>query len=262
MSDPIKESVKKIYTETVNNGNLSLQGSCCGNEVDANLFKEDYSKVQGYMQEADFGLGCGIPTELALIKEGDTVLDLGSGAGNDAFVASKIVGETGKVIGIDMTEAMVAKANINKEKIDARNVSFLLGDIENIPLSNNSIDVAISNCVMNLVPNKEKAYSEVFRVLKPGGHFSISDIVIEGQLPEQVKKSELLYSACISGAINKEDYLMAIETAGFSNIKIQSEKHFNIPEALLNKYLTAEEKEDFKAIPFSVSSINVYAEKF
>ena len=214
MSEEIKEVVKRTYTEALTNDSGCCGPACCTPAQDV-AFNEDYSNLKGYDQDADYALGCGIPTEFAKIKEGDTVLDLGSGAGNDVFVARSIVGEKGKVVGVDMTEAMIAKANENKQKLGYQNIEFLLGDIEALPLNDHLIDVAISNCVMNLVPDKNLAYKEVYRVLKPGGHFSISDIVLSGNLPESIKDVAEMYAGCVSGALIKEDYIAAIKSAGF-----------------------------------------------
>src|SRR3990170_8520325 len=188
-SEQLKSIVKEKYSTIALQSKEANASSCCGascgcSTIDAEIMAEDYSNVSGYQSDADLGLGCGLPTEFAQIKEGDTVIDLGSGAGNDAFVARSIVGEKGKVIGIDFTEKMIEKARINVEKLGFNNVEFRYGDIENIPVVDNTAHVVVSNCVLNLVPDKSKAFSETFRILKPGGHFSVSDIVLDGELPE------------------------------------------------------------------------------
>ena len=188
-AENLKEIVKEKYGSIADQSREQNASSCCGascgcDTLDASIMAEDYSKLKGYVPDADLGLGCGLPTEFALIKEGDTVVDLGSGAGNDAFVARSIAGANGKVIGIDMTEKMISKARTNAEKLGFNNVEFRLGDIEDMPLSDAIADVVVSNCVLNLVPDKVKAFAEVFRVLKPGGHFSVSDIVLEGDFPK------------------------------------------------------------------------------
>ncbi len=230
---------------------------CCGDAVMA----EDYSSLEGYTPDADLGLGCGLPTEFAQFKPGDTVIDLGSGAGNDGFVARAIVGETGRVVGIDFTEKMVEKARSNAEKLGYKNVEFRLGDIEDLPVRDNFADVVVSNCVMNLVPDKVRAFSETYRVLKPGGHFSISDIVIKGQLPETLQQDAEMYAGCVAGASPKEEYLQIIEKAGFQRITIQKERKISLPAGLLKKYLSVEEVTQFQSGETGIFSITVYAEK-
>jgi len=248
----IKQLVKEKYSEIahqskeVNAGSCcGATSSCCGDDV-YNIMAEDYSKLEGYNADADLGLGCGLPTEFAIIKEGDTVIDLGSGAGNDAFVARKLTGEKGKVIGIDFTEPMISRARENAEKLGLNNVEFRLGDIEDMPVTSNKADVIVSNCVLNLVPNKHKVFSEVYRVLKPGGHFSISDIVLEGELPAKWKEVAEFYAGCVSGAIQKSEYIDIIKETGFNNIKIQKDKTIIIPDDILDKYLSAEEIDVYK----------------
>jgi len=263
----LKELVKQKYSEIANqerSQNLSsccgATTSCCGDDV-YNIMADDYTQLEGYNPDADLGLGCGIPTSFAKIKEGDAVLDLGSGAGNDAFVARKAVGEKGKVLGVDFSEAMLQKARANAEKLGLNNVEFRQGDIEKLPLTANSVDVVLSNCVLNLVPNKHKVFSEILRVLKPGGHFSISDIVLEGNIPEKWKQVAELYSGCISGAIQKKAYLDIIEEAGFTNITLQKEKKIILPDDILSNYLSPEEISEYKNRNISIKSITVYAEK-
>ena len=263
----IKQLVKDKYSEIANQSKdinaascCGATSSCCGDEV-YNIMADDYSKLEGYNPDADLGLGCGLPTEFAKIKEGDTVIDLGSGAGNDAFVARKFVGEKGKVIGVDFTDAMIARARDNAEKLGLNNVEFRQGDIEDMPVTANKADVIVSNCVLNLVPNKHKVFSEVYRVLKPGGHFSISDIVLEGELPLKWKEVTELYAGCVSGAIQKQDYLGIIKEAGFRNITLQKDKTIIIPDEILSRYLSAEEMNDYKKGTTKITSITVYAEK-
>jgi len=234
--------------------------ACCGDEV-YNIMADDYSKLEGYNPDADLGLGCGLPTEFAQIQEGDTVIDLGSGAGNDAFIARRFTGEKGKVIGIDFTEQMIAKARANAEKIGLNNVEFRLGDIDDMPVTSNYANVIVSNCVLNLVPNKHKVISEIFRVLKPGGHFSISDIVLEGALPAKWKEVAELYAGCVSGAIQKQVYLEIIEAAGFKNITLQKDKVIVIPDNILANYLSEAEIAAYKTGNTKITSITVYAEK-
>lgn len=262
MQKELKTIVKEKYAEIARSQNKSscCSPSCCEPAVET-VFSESYEQLEGYVPDADLALGCGIPTEFAQIKKGDTVLDLGSGAGNDVFVARSLTGETGRVIGVDMTEEMIAKAEANRRKLGYENVEFRLGDIEDMPLDDNIIDVAISNCVLNLVPDKERAYAEVYRVLKPGGHFSISDIVTIGELTPAVRAAAALYAGCVSGALQKEDYLAAIERAGFKNIQLQKERLIELPDELLRQYLAPGELAAFRAGGSSVYSINVYAEK-
>lgn len=263
----IKQLVKDKYSEIANQPKdmnatscCGATSSCCGDEV-YNIMADDYTRLDGYNADADLGLGCGLPTEFAKIKEGDVVIDLGSGAGNDAFVARKLTGEKGKVIGIDFTDAMIARARENAEKLGMNNVEFRQGDIEDMPVTANKADVIVSNCVLNLVPNKHKVFSEVFRVLKPGGHFSISDIVLEGELPAKWKEVAELYAGCVSGAIQKSEYLGIIQEAGFSNITLQKDKTIVIPDDILANYLSAEEITEYKNGKTRITSITVYAEK-
>jgi len=263
----IKELVKEKYAAIAEQSQTQNATSCCGatsscggDEV-YNIMSDDYTKMEGYNPDADLGLGCGLPTEFAKIKAGDTVIDLGSGAGNDAFIARKIVGENGKVLGIDFTEAMINKARANAEKLNFNNVTFRLGDIDDMPVAGNYADVIVSNCVLNLVPNKHKVISEIFRVLKPGAHFSISDIVLEGNLPAKWKDVAELYAGCVSGAIQKQVYLEMIENAGFKNITLQKEKEIIIPDDILKNYLSETEIADYKKGNTKITSITVYAEK-
>jgi ubiquinone/menaquinone biosynthesis C-methylase UbiE len=196
-----------------------------------------------------------------MIKAGDTVVDLGSGAGNDAFVARSIVGENGKVIGIDMTEKMIAKARSNTERLGFSNVEFRLGDIEAIPLDDMVADVIVSNCVLNLVPNKLKAFSETFRILKPNGHFSVSDIVLEGALHETLLQSAEMYAGCVAGAIQIDDYLKIIADAGFENIQVQKKKQIIIPDDILSTYLDDAALQKQKAGTAGIYSVTVYADR-
>jgi arsenite methyltransferase len=263
----LKELVKEKYTEIANQSKEQNETSCCGagssccSTVDYTIMSDNYENLEGYNPEADLGLGCGLPTEFALIKPGDTVVDLGSGAGNDCFIARAITGETGKVIGVDMTEAMIQKAKANSEKLGFTNVEFRLGDIEDMPIASNKADVVVSNCVLNLVPDKAIAFREVFRVLKPGAHFSISDVVLEGDLPEGIQKEAEMYAGCVSGALQKTDYLQIIEKTGFQNIKIQKQKAIVIPEEILLNFLTPQENRSYQASGIGIYSITVYAEK-
>ena len=264
-SEQLKQLVKEKYGQIAEQSKESNETSCCGatgcGTIDYTVMADDYTQLKGYVADADLGLGCGLPTEFALIKEGDTVVDLGSGAGNDAFVARSITGEKGKVIGIDFTEKMIEKAKANAAKLGFMNVEFRQGDIENMPLAGNVADVVVSNCVLNLVPNKKQAFAETFRVLKPGGHFSVSDIVLVGDLPEGLQKSAEMYAGCVSGAIQKDSYLSIIKEAGFINISIQKEKRITLPDEILKDYLSAKAMEEFKNGNTGIFSVTVYAEK-
>jgi SAM-dependent methyltransferase len=222
---------------------------------------DDYSNLEGYVADADLGLGCGLPTEFAKIKTGDTVIDLGSGAGNDAFVARALVGDEGKVIGVDFTSKMIEKAKTNADKLNYKNVEFRFGDIEDLPIADNTADVIVSNCVLNLVPNKQKAFAEIFRVLKKGAHFSVSDIVLDGYLPESLLESAEMYAGCVAGAIQKNEYLDIIESIGFQNITIQKEKVITLPDDLLKANLNDDDYQSFKSNKSGIYSVTVYAEK-
>lgn len=260
-----KEIVKQKYSEIATQDKETNQSSCCGSgscsSEGYNIMNDDYSSMEGYQPSADLGLGCGLPTQFAQIKKGDTVIDLGSGAGNDCFVARNETGEEGKVIGIDFTPAMIEKANANAKNLGFKNVSFRLGDIENMPVSSNIADVVVSNCVLNLVPDKDNVFKEIFRVLKQGGHFSISDVVLEGALPNSLQNEAEMYAGCVSGAIQKNAYLALIQANGFSNIIIQKEKPIIIPDDILRNYLNDTELQSFKSGETGIFSITVYAEK-
>lgn len=261
----IKEMVKQRYNEIALQNKATNASSCCGagacsTEV-YSIMSEEYGSLEGYNVDADLGLGCGLPTQFAKIKKGDTVIDLGSGAGNDCFVARAETGETGKVIGIDFTQAMIEKARLNAEKLNFNNVEFRQGDIERMPVTANIADVIVSNCVLNLVPNKQAVFAEISRVLKPGGHFSISDIVLVGELPEKIKDAAEMYAGCVAGAIAKEEYLGYIAQAGFANMFIQKDKPIIIPDDILKNYLTDEEIVRYKSAGPIIRSITVYAEK-
>lgn len=261
----LKDSVKERYSKIAEQGKTGNAASCCGATTPSNkvynIMMDDYTGTGGYVKDADLGLGCGLPTHYAGIKKGDTVIDLGSGAGNDCFVARHETGPEGKVIGIDFTRAMIEKARINSEKLRFNNVEFREGDIDNMPVNDQTADVVVSNCVLNLVPDKPKVLAEIYRVLKPGGHFSISDIVLVGELPSALREDAEMYAGCVAGAIQKEDYLQYIKDAGFENLKLQKEKPITIPDDILDKYLSAEELANFQIGETGIFSITVYAEK-
>jgi len=268
----IKKIVKDGYARIAKqNGSCCSIKSCCG---DANL-AQTISKSVGYSEEemkavpenANLGLGCGNPVALASLKKGDVVLDLGSGAGFDAFLASKRVGKTGHIIGVDMTEEMIKKAQANAKKSHYSNVEFRLGEIEKLPVEDNSIDVIISNCVINLSPDKKSVFNEAFRVLKPGGRLMVSDLVLVKELPVTIKESVEAYVGCLAGAIFKKDYLNYIKEAGFDKIKVIGETYYPV-EAMANdatakvvKNSPVISSDDLKDIKHSVASIKVSAEK-
>ena len=263
--DQVKEMVRQKYSEIALQDKGTNQSSCCGSggcstEV-YNIMADDYTQLKGYNPDADLGLGCGLPTQYAKIKKGDVVIDLGSGAGNDAFVARNETGEGGKVIGIDFTPAMIERARKNNEVRGFNNVEFRQGDIEKMPVTANTADVIVSNCVLNLVPNKDAVIKEIYRVLKPGGHFSISDIVLEGQLPKEIKEAAEMYAGCVSGAIQKQVYLELIQANGFKNITVQKDKAITIPDDILRNYLLDEQIVAFKQSGTGIRSITVFAEK-
>jgi len=265
-ADDLKYIVKEKYGQIASQSKIQNETSCCGatgscSTVDYTIFSESYDKLKGYNAEADLGLGCGIPTQFASIKEGDSVLDLGSGAGNDCFVARAIVGETGHVTGIDFTEAMLEKAKRNALKLGFINVEFVQGDIEEMPLPDNRFDVIVSNCVLNLVPDKDKAFSEMYRVLKPTGSFCVSDVVIKGDLPEKLRKDAEMYAGCVSGAIEMDEYLDIINKQGFKNVTVHKQKEISIPEEVLINYLSIQEILNFKNGETGIFSITVSAAK-
>ena len=263
--DNAKELVRQKYSEIALQDKMTNQSSCCGagccsTEV-YNIMADDYTQLEGYNPDADLGLGCGLPTQFAKIKKGDVVFDLGSGAGNDAFVARHETGAAGRVIGIDFTPAMIERARINAEKLGYNNVEFREGDIEKMPVTANVADVIVSNCVLNLVPNKNAVMKEMYRVLKPGGHFSISDIVLEGELPHEIQEAAEMYAGCVSGAIQKQVYLELIAANGFENITVLKDKPIVIPDDILSQYLSENQLAAFKQSGTGISSITVYAEK-
>lgn len=263
--EQIKDVVRQKYSEIALQDKETNQSSCCGSgccSTDVyNIMSDDYTQLEGYNPDADLGLGCGLPTQFANIKKGDVVIDLGSGAGNDAFIARHETGETGKVIGIDFTPAMIERAQKNAEARGFNNVEFRQGDIEKMPVTANTADVIVSNCVLNLVPNKDGVIKEIFRVLKAGGHFSISDVVLEGDLPKEIREAAEMYAGCISGAIQKQVYLDLIASNGFKNITVQKDKPIAIPDDILSQYLSPEQLTIFKQSGTGIRSITVYAEK-
>ncbi len=269
-NNELKNLVKEKYgqladkSDNISDISCGCHCSCSSDSVmdqDYSIFSEDYSRLEGYNPDADLSLGCGIPTEFAQIKEGDTVLDLGSGAGNDCFVARSIVGEKGKVIGLDFTEEMVTKARKNNLRMGFQDLEFILGDIEDMPVSSESVDVVISNCVLNLVPDKVKAFREIYRVLKPGGHLCVSDIVLQGELPEYIKEVAVLYAGCVSGAVEKQDYLRIIGQEGFTETNVVKDRKLELPDDLLLQFMDPEKVEAYRKMGTGIYSITVYAKK-
>lgn len=262
--EDLKQLVKDKYGAIARKEQESCcESSCRGSSkeaLDYSIMADDYTALKGYYQGADLKLGCGLPTEFAQIQPGQTVVDLGSGAGNDCFVARAETGEHGRVIGVDFTEDMVSKARVNAAKLGFDNVSFVQGDIEAIPLPDAAADVVVSNCVFNLVPDKNKAFAETYRILRPGGHFSISDIVLEGDLPKGLQTAASMYAGCVSGALQMDTYLEHIRQAGFTKLTIQKKKSIDLPDELLDQFLSPEEKERFSR-ETGIFSITVYGEK-
>lgn len=264
-AENIKQTVRAKYAEIAQQDRADNAASCCGSggcstEV-YNIMTDDYAGLEGHVAEADLGLGCGLPTQFAGIKPGDTVLDLGSGAGNDCFVARHETGPDGRVIGVDFTPEMIAKARANAMKMGFANVEFREGDIEQLPLSDAMVDVVVSNCVLNLVPDKKKAFSEILRILKPGGHFSISDVVLQGELPTNLQQAAEMYAGCVSGALQESDYLGIIHQLGFGEVTVQKRKAITVPDDILANFLNAEELAAFKASGTGIFSITVSAMK-
>ena len=261
-AEDLKLVVKEKYGAIANQSLKMAPSSCCGSsgccgELEISMIGDEYKNVEGYNPDADLGLGCGIPTQFAGIKKGDHILDLGSGAGNDCFVARAIVGEKGKVTGLDFTDAMVAKAIQNNNKLGFTNVDFVKGDIEEMPLPDNNFDIVVSNCVLNLVPDKNKAFAQILRVLKHGGHFCVSDVVIKGDLPDKIRKDAEMYVGCVSGAVKIDEYIEIINKKGFKNITVHKQKEIVIPVEVLENYLSNDEVKSFKNGDTGIFSITV-----
>jgi ubiquinone/menaquinone biosynthesis C-methylase UbiE len=261
LKEIVKEKYGQIAINPAKSGSCCGSTSCCGSGPDLTIFSDSYDNREGYNPEADLSLGCGIPTDYAGIKMGDHVLDLGSGAGNDCFVARALVGESGKVTGLDLTEQMVVKARENCKKLNYANVEFVVGDIEAMPFGDKLFDIVISNCVLNLVPDKSKAFKEIFRVLKPGAHFCVSDVVVKGHLPDLLQKDAEMYVGCVSGASEISQYLSYIENSGFRNVKVHKQKEIALPESILSEYYDDFEINSFHPGENGIYSITVTAEK-
>ena len=262
-----KELVKQRYSELALNADELKGKCCCGTNPAApskkvyTIMSENYSHLKGYESDADLGVGCGLPTQYAGIKEGDIVLDLGSGAGNDCFIARAETGESGKVIGIDFSLQMIEKARKNATKRGYTNVEFIEGDIEHMPLPDNSVDIVVSNCVLNLLPEKNKIFKEIYRVLRKDGHFCISDVVLNGVFPKEFTDNASMYAGCIASAIQREDYLSEIEKAYFSDIKVERTKTVVIPDDVLHEHLDESTIAKYKAGNVGIYSITVTGKK-
>lgn len=265
----MKDFIKKVYANIAKKKKQSCCGpTCCSDNNPSVSEKIGYTKeeLDSIPNNADMGLGCGNPVALASLREGETVVDLGSGGGIDAFLAAKRVGETGRVIGIDMTDEMIDKARVNAKKSGFRNVEFKLGDIENIPLEDNLADCIISNCVINLASDKQKVFDESFRILKANGRLMVSDMVLLKDLPDKILKSEAMYAGCISGALRKDDYLAKIKAAGFKDIKVTREDPVRISDYIGSDKIISElaaemSDQEIKNIDQTVVSIKVWAQK-
>lgn len=260
VQEKYSEIAQKSFTQN-QSGCCSTTGCCDSTGAGYSMLGDEYTHLAGYNPDADMNLGCGVPTHYAGIKKGNSVLDLGSGAGNDCFVVRAIVGEKGSVTGLDFTEAMVEKARINNQKMGFTNVNFVQGDIEELSLPHNTYDVIVSNCVLNLVPDKAKAFANIFRVLKPGGHFCISDVVIKGTLPEKLRKDAEMYVGCVAGAMLHDEYINIIKTAGFENITIHLLRETPVPTDILSNYLNQEELEAYQNGTNGIFSLTVSAFK-
>jgi arsenite methyltransferase len=254
----VREKYAGIAAVQSNKGARSC-GCGCSDRLDYSIMSDDYSSVAGYVPEADMGLGCGLPTAYAFIRPGDTVVDMGSGAGNDCFIAARETGEKGRVIGIDMTAAMVDKARENALKLGVKNVEFHLGEIENTGLEGDTADVVVSNCVFNLAPDKATAFIETFRILRPGGHLSVSDIVTDGILPAALLKEAEMYAGCVAGALTEDRYLEIVSETGFSDVTVMKKRKIELPREITDRYGVTEElnRQDGPGI----YSITVFAKK-
>jgi len=262
--DGVKKLVRKFYNDLAKTSD-GKQKCCCGPLASATpsgkqvhtIMSEDYSQLKGYEPDADLGVGCGLPTQYARIRKGNVVVDLGSGAGNDCFIAREETGETGKVIGIDFAPEMLAKARKNAIKRGFSNIEFLEGDIENMPLPDKTADVIVSNCVLNLLPHKDKIFKEIYRVLKPGGHFCISDVVLNGHFPKEFTDNAAMYAGCIASAIQREEYLGEIEKANFTEINVERTKTVIIPDEVLQANLDKATLQKYKIGNVGILSITV-----
>ena len=258
----IKIVVREKYGAIAKSGgkDCGCAPSCCG-DGSLDMIGDAYAGIEGHVAEADLGLGCGLPTQHAGIREGHVVLDLGAGAGNDAFIARRLVGQEGRVIGVDMTKAMVERARTNAQKLGYANVEFRLGEIEDMPVEDGTVDVVISNCVLNLVPDKARAFAETFRVLKPVGHFCVSDIVATGPLPDGIRNAAALYVGCVAGAIPEREYLATVRDAGFEEVRVAERKPIPLPDEALREHLSDAELRRFRSGGVQLLSVTVLGSK-
>lgn len=268
----IRKTVRESYAKVAKRGSCCApqQSSCCGTDTATAAGKRigyGDEELKTVPEGSNLGLGCGNPVALASLKEGETVLDLGSGAGFDCFLAAQKVGKTGKIIGVDMTPEMIDKARENIQKGDYANVEFRLGEIEHLPAADNSVDAVISNCVINLSIDKKQVFREAFRVLKPGGRLMVSDLVLYKKLPEFVKNSKEAYAGCVAGALLKDDYIEAVKAAGFADVKILDEKKYAADTTITEEGVQEAAKavdcscEDIKDLQNSIASVSVYGIK-
>jgi arsenite methyltransferase len=262
--DEVRALVRERYSAIARVKGSCRAPSCCGPEMvpdGLNVIGDAYEGVEGRLAEADLNLGCGVPTQHAALRRGETVLDLGSGAGNDVFIARHEVGAEGRVIGVDMTPDMVARARENARKLGFANVEFRLGEIEHLPVESGSIDAIISNCVLNLLPDKAPAFVEMFRALRPGGRFCVSDIVATGQLPQGVREAAGLYVGCVAGALPEPEYLALIDAAGFQGVRNAKEQAIALPDEALSPHMSRDEIAAFRASGVELKSVTVLGAK-
>jgi SAM-dependent methyltransferase len=262
--DEVRTRVRERYGAIAREAESCCTPSCCSRDMapdGLNVIGDAYQGVAGHVADADLNLGCGVPTQHAALKRGETVLDLGSGAGNDVFIARHEVGAEGRVIGVDMTPDMISRARANARKLGFDNVEFRLGEIEHLPVESGSVDAIISNCVLNLLPDKAPAFIEIFRVLRPGGRFCVSDIVATGRLPEGVLEAAELYVGCVAGALPEKEYLALIMAAGFEGVRNAKEQPISLPDEALAPHMSAEEIAAFRASGVRLKSVTVLGTK-
>jgi SAM-dependent methyltransferase len=262
--EQIRTLVRERYGAIVREGSSCCAPSCCKSTdslAGLDVIGDAYADVAGRVAEADLALGCGVPTRHAALQPGETVLDLGSGAGNDVFIARHEVGPEGHVIGVDMTPEMLAKANANAAKLGYINVEFRLGQIEALPVETDSIDVVISNCVLNLLPDKKPGFTEIFRVLRPGGRFCVSDIVATGVLPKPVRDAAALYVGCVAGALPEAEYVGLLDEAGFAGVRIAETRPIDLPDDVLARHMTADAVAEFRESGVALKSVTVLGVK-
>jgi len=261
----LQADVNEKYPASARLSDQQKETSCCDNSgcggIENSNFNNSFEKQKGCNPVVDPGVGYGLLMEFAHIKPGDTVVDLGSGDGNDCFAARKLVGKTGKIIGIDISESMIEKARKTAQNIGFKNVVFRPGDIGQMPITTFEADVVISNSVLNLIPDKENVFDEIYRILKPGGHFSVSDVAITGSLPLEIKEAAGMLTGCVSGTIELKTYLQIIRASGFVNIEVQKKKAIHLPDEVLLKYLNNLQLEEFKSPDKGIFSVTVYGER-